>query len=156
VDYDQSERPFLFTGELDTRLPAMMRVVGVILGGETAAYPYAALYEAGVINTRQGGQEIVIFHRFGTNSALGAKKISEAEDVGATGVFSRLLDGRILMFAVEDERIVDSETGSIWNLAGQAVEGELKGARLERIQSTDHFWFSWAAFYPETVITGSD
>ncbi len=44
------------------------------------------------------------------------------------------------------------ETGSEWNVLGEAVAGELEGSRLEPVVSIDHFWFSWAAFRPETRI----
>ncbi len=152
VGYDSSTQPFLFRGPPDPRLPAMMRVVGVNLNGVQIAYPYDVLVERGVIHDVIAGQSVVVFHSFGTNSALGAAVIAEAEDVGATGVFAPIADGQALTFTLSDGRILDEQTGSMWNLAGQAVEGELAGACLERIAATDHFWFSWAAFYPDTVI----
>ncbi|HEV8043718.1 MAG TPA: DUF3179 domain-containing (seleno)protein [Rubrobacter sp.] len=48
--------------------------------------------------------------------------------------------------------IIDEETGSEWNVLGEAVAGELEGSRLEPVVSIDHLWFSWAAFRPETRI----
>ncbi len=48
--------------------------------------------------------------------------------------------------------ILHEETGSEWNVLGEAVAGELEGSRLEPVVSIDHFWFSWAAFRPETRI----
>lgn len=147
-----NERPFLFTGELDDRLPAMMRVVGVRMGEEAMAYPYSILWEVGVINDTFAGMDLVVFHAFGTNTALGNPVIARAEDVGATGVFNPVTGGVRLTFSVADDQIVDDQTGSVWNLTGQAVSGELAGIKLERILSTDHFWFSWAAFYPQTEI----
>jgi hypothetical protein len=47
---------------------------------------------------------------------------------------------------------VDAETGSTWNIVGQATAGPLAGTQLEPIIHGDHFWFSWAAFKPDTVI----
>ncbi|MDP9486091.1 MAG: DUF3179 domain-containing protein [Actinomycetota bacterium] len=32
------------------------------------------------------------------------------------------------------------------------MAGQLEGERLEPVVSIDHFWFSWAAFRPETRI----
>lgn len=144
--------PFLFSGEVDPRQPAVMRVVGVVFDGEAVAYPYDALSQQSVINDEVGGQPLVVFHQFGVNSALGAATIAEAEDVGGTGVFDRTVDGEVLTFTVEGEQIVDEQTGSTWNLLGQATGGELEGTQLTRLTSTDHFWFSWAAFYPETNV----
>ena len=42
------------------------------------------------------------------------------------------------------------ETGSSWNLLGEAIDGELSGKRLTQILAFDHFWFAWSAFFPET------
>jgi thiol-disulfide isomerase/thioredoxin len=57
-----------------------------------------------------------------------------------------------LTFALEDGRIVDQETGSEWNIFGEAVAGSLEGRQLESVVSVNHFWFSWAAFQPETRV----
>ena len=48
-----------------------------------------------------------------------------------------------------DGRIQDLETGSIWNLAGRAVEGELAGTQLEHLPARTTFWFLMAANFPE-------
>jgi hypothetical protein len=144
--------PFLFDGELDERLPAVARVVTVSLPDIDVAYPLAVLFEQGVINDVQGAQHLAVFHVGGTASALGAAVIADAEDVGATGVFDPVLDGQLLTFRKEGETIIDNETSSRWNIVGQAIDGELVGQQLQRLVHGDHFWFSWAAFRPETII----
>ena len=156
--YDSiGQNPFLFSGEIDGRLPAMERVVSVNLpeANVDVAYPLSVLSEAGVINDNQGGQDIVVFHTVGTSSALGAATIAQAKDVGATGVFDPNLNGQLLTFAVVDGVITDNETGSAWNVLGQAIAGELEGTSLNPLAHGDHFWFSWAAFRPDTIIFGS-
>jgi hypothetical protein len=110
------------------------------------------LFEQGVINDVQGAQHLAVFHVGGTASGLGAAVIADAEDVGATGVFDPVLDGQLLTFRKEGETIIDNETGSRWNIVGQAIDGELVGKQLQRLVHGDHFWFSWAAFRPETII----
>jgi hypothetical protein len=153
VGYDTiGQRPFLFRGPTDRRLPAMERVVVLTVNDMDVAYPYSLLTAVGVIHDRQAGQELVIFHQPGTSSALGAEVIAEAEDVGATGVFDPHLDGRSLTFRRNGERIVDEETGSAWNILGQAIEGPLAGRQLQPIVHGDYFWFAWAAFKPDTLI----
>lgn len=149
--------PFLFTGELDGRLPAVARVVTVSLDdGTDVAYPLTILSEVGVINDTQGETDLVVFHLPGTNSALGADFIARAEDVGATGVFNPIVNGQKLTFSREDDQFIDTETGSSWNIVGQAIAGELTGEQLEPIIHGDHFWFSWAAFKPDTIIYEHD
>lgn len=144
----------LFAGEPDERLGAADRVVTVSLdeSGVDVAYPYTVLEEVRVINDAPGGRDLVVFFTPGTASALGARVIAEAEDVGATGVFDPVLDGRKLTFRFDGDRIVDEETGSAWNILGRATAGPLAGQRLSPIVHGDHFWFSWAAFKPETII----
>ena len=148
--------PFLFTGELDGRLPAMERVVTVSLDGTDVAYPLSILSAAGVIHDTQAGQDLVVFHSSGASSALGAARIADAEDVGATGVFDPNLDGRKLTFHQEGDKIVDEQTTSTWNVLGQAIDGPLAGDQLTPIVHGDHFWFSWAAFKPDTIIYRED
>ena len=146
--------PFLFRGAIDGRLAAVERVVTVSLDAAAidVAYPLSVLSQAGVINDSQGGQDLVVFFTPGTSSALGSGVIANAEDVGATGVFDPTVDGRSLTFQQEGDQIVDAETGSTWNILGQAIDGELTGETLQPIVHGDHFWFSWAAFRPDTII----
>ncbi len=155
VGYDNiGSSPFLFRGEIDGRLAAVERVVTVSLGdvGVDVAYPLSTLSEVGVINDNQDGRDLVIFHTSGTSSALGARSIAAAQDVGATGVFDPNLDGQKLTFQRDGQAIVDAETGSTWNILGQATDGPLAGEQLRPVVHGDHFWFSWAAFKPDTII----
>lgn len=144
----------LFQGEVDGRLEPADRVVTVSLdeAGIDIAYPVATIEELRVVNDMRGDQDLVVFFTPGTASALGARVIAEAEDVGATGVFDPNLDGQKLTFSFDGQNIVDDQTGSSWNILGQAVEGPLAGQELEPIIHGDHFWFSWAAFKPDTII----
>lgn len=154
VGYDTiGSNPFLFTGVVDGRLPAVARVVTVSLeNGLDVAYPLDLLAERGVIHDEPGERPLVLFHTGGAASALGARIIAEAEDVGSTGVFDPHLDGQRLTFTKADERFVDEQTGSTWNVLGQAVDGPLAGKSLMPVIHANHFWFSWAAFKPDTIV----
>ena len=46
----------------------------------------------------------------------------------------------------------DVETGSVWNLVGEAVSGELSGAQLEPLPAYSAYWFAWFSFWPNTDI----
>ncbi len=75
--------------------------------------------------------------------------------MGATGVFFPVADGRSLTFsAIDDATFADAETGSTWNVLGQAVDGELAGSRLTALPHVDTFWFAWSAFRPDTLVLG--
>jgi hypothetical protein len=72
--------------------------------------------------------------------------------VGSVGVFSRLVNGTGLSFQPQGQSFIDEQTGSTWNVLGQAIQGPLTGQKLQRIEHLDTFWFAWAAFWPDTVI----
>jgi hypothetical protein len=145
-------RPFLFAGRPDPRRPPKERVVGITLGKEARAYPWALLETRGVLPDRIGDESLVIFYRPGTLSALDAGQIAQSRAVGATAVFSPVVEGRTLSFEAAGDGFRDRETGSRWNLLGQAVQGPLAGTRLRAIPHVDAFWFAWAAFYPDASL----
>ncbi|HRW09524.1 MAG TPA: DUF3179 domain-containing protein [Caldilineaceae bacterium] len=152
--YDSTAgRPFLYDGELDTRLSATERVVGVAINRAVMAYPFRAVADKGAVNDELGGQPIVVFHKAGTASALDSRTISEGRDVGSAAVYERRVGGRTLTFAANGNgTFTDVETGTTWNILGKGIAGELAGEQLERVISFDHFWFAWSAFYPETAL----
>ena len=154
VGYDSSSQPFLFFGSPDMRLFATERVLGAAFGGLSVAYPFAALQEEIAINDTIAGLDVVAMWQPGSFSALDASTIDASRDVGMAALFKRELAGRRLTFAREGEAIIDIETGSSWNIFGSATAGELAGAQLTPINAFPHFWFAWAAFYPDTAIYG--
>jgi hypothetical protein len=151
--YDRADNPpFLFDGETDGRLQAKERIVAVTVGDVDVAFPLSVLEEDGVINYAVNGQDVAVFFKEGTASALDRSSIASSRDVGATGVFDPNVDGQKLTFRTDGDRIIDNETGSVWNILGQAIEGSLSGTELTSIVHADHFWFAWAAFKPDTII----
>ena len=152
--YDDVERsPFLYDGpQTPGQLPAMARVITIDTDEESVAYPYTVLEEQPVINDQVGDTPIVVFWEPGTASALDNRLIAEGRDVGAASTFDRTLDDQLLSFEQDGDRIVDRETGSEWTFLGQAVAGPLEGKQLQPVVHINHFWFSWAAFRPETRV----
>lgn len=140
-----------FRERLDNRLPAMARIVAVSIAGEDVAYPFSALAESRVVNDRVGGEYIVVFWAPGTASALDTRRISQGRDVGATSVFDPVLSGQRLTFTSSGDGLYrDRQTGSLWNVLGQAVSGPLAGERLTAVPHGNHFWFAWSVFKPDT------
>ncbi|MBI3998156.1 MAG: DUF3179 domain-containing protein [Armatimonadetes bacterium] len=153
VGYDDiNSSPFLYTGGRDPRLRPMERVVTVSIGGQDVAYPFSALEKVGVVHDTVGGVPIVVFFQKGTASALDAGDIASGRDVGATGVFLPVVDGRRLSFAVRGVQFGDEQTKSTWNILGHAAAGPLAGKRLEPIVHGNHFWFSWSSYRPQTRV----
>ena len=117
---------------LDIRLDPGAVVLGLEINGESRAYPLEAL-GSGVFRDRLGGSEIVLFTH---------------EERASGAAFLPEIDGRSLTFFFRDGAIMDEETGSSWNLAGEALEGELDGQRLEQLPARSSFWFSLVANNP--------
>ena len=157
VGYDSTSRPFLFQGTPDSRLAPAERVLGLTTENDAIAYPFTALEEAGVVQDLFGGVEIAIFHKAGLASALDSSVISQGRDIGAVSVYDRQIGDQLLTFSPNaDGTFSDAETGSTWDILGEAVDGPLAGEQLTPILHFDHFWFAWAAFFPATELYGSN
>jgi hypothetical protein len=154
IGYDDvNNPPFLYQGPATPdQLPPVARVLTIDLNGEVVAYPYETLEKIGVVNDMVGGEAVVVFWQAGTVSPLDSSSTASGRDVGTAAAFSRQLNGQTLSFAFTEGKLIDDQTKSEWNILGQAVTGELKGKQLTSIVSINHFWFSWAAFKPETRV----
>ena len=157
--YDDEARPFLFSGDIDPRLPAKEHVLGIAGEDRVIAFPYSELARLAttgttVIQGSFGGEQLVIFWQAGTVSALDAAQIPDSNDVGAAAAYVPVADGRRLTFVVRGGHIVDEQKGSRWSIDGRALDGPLAGTRLEVALAIDSFWFDWAAFHPETEVFG--
>lgn len=158
VSYDSSTRPFLFEGEVDDRYPAMERVVGVVVDGETKGFPFSALQERVVINDELAGVPIAAMWGAGdTVSALDAPVIAESQRVGTGIAYERTVGDQVLTFEAAGEDLFrDTETGTTWDLLGNAVDGPLAGERLTPAVQTNEFWFAWAAFNSDSKVCTGD
>jgi hypothetical protein len=154
VGYDDvNNPPFLYQGpETPGRLPPVARVLAIEIGTETVAYPYELLSQEFAVNDIVAGEEIAVFWSPGTASALDAALIADGNDVGTAVSYRRRLNDSVLTFFYDGKNIVDNETGSTWDILGNAISGELTGNHLEPVISVNHFWFSWVAFRPETRV----
>jgi len=151
--YDNiGQTPFLFRGELDKRLPPMERVMHIRSDKSEKLYPFSRLKQSGVVNDLVGDLPVVLFSRDGLLSVLDAGAIKKSRSIQAVTAFRRDLNGQVLDFEVREGQIVDAQTGSNWNLLGQATTGKLKGQSLSLAQSGIHFAFAWLAFNPDVEI----
>jgi hypothetical protein len=153
VGYDDPDGfPFLFRGDVDARARAMERVVGVEVDGVARAWLLDAVSagEAWATNDRVGDSPVVIFWRAGQRSAIHQFTTDIGRMVGSVGVFSPVVNGEVLTFAGAADGFVDVETGSHWDITGTAVDGPLRGVRLDRFHHLDTFWFAWSTYQPDT------
>jgi hypothetical protein len=153
TSYDRPDvEPFLYEGPRDTRLPPKERVVAVQAGSQTVVVPFSVLRRRPVVATEVGGRPVVIFYARGVASALDRASIADSRDVGTAGAFDPRVGGRTLSFRSVRGGFVDEQTGSRWNIAGQATGGPLRGRRLSQVRHGEQFWFAIAAFLPNAKL----
>jgi hypothetical protein len=112
-------------------------VLGVSIDSKQRHYPFTELTESPVVNDRFAGRELLVV--FGTKSCTAV-------------CFAATLDGKRLTFEVRDNRLVDTETGSTWDsLTGRALDGPLKGKRLEQFPASVSYADDWRRFYPNSA-----
>ncbi len=153
-------------GPSDPRLAADTPVLGVWTGKTARAYPLDTVMKAGLIREELDGKIILVLGQKQTNTASAylaeatpPRKFS-APQPNADGISppDTVADGPhkivTLQFGVKSGAapFVDKETGSLWDIAGRAVAGELNGYTLTWVDSVQVKWFAWAAEYPETTI----
>ena len=153
--------PWFYDGPLDERLPGTERVVTLDIDGVRVAYPFSALRNESVINDRVGQTDVLILFEPRTESAFIPDYSRDPGDPDLTGsnlpvgsftTYDRHVNDLVLTFSMEDEVVVDQETGSTWDFFGQAVEGPLAGTQLRPLRHGTHFWFAWAVFFPDTEV----
>lgn len=154
VGYSSSAQPFLFDGDVDERLPALSRVVGVTDGATVAAYAFDRLAAELVVNDQVDGKAVVVFFGGDTADALGAREIATADAVGSGVAHDPVVDGEILTFVADEGGFIDDQTGSTWTIVGLATDGPLAGTQLGPVEHRNEFWFAWQAFFgPESLRT---
>lgn len=133
--------PLLSRGR-NTRFPAKHTVLGLLVKEVQKAYPFSRLQGKPVINDQVNGKDVLIV------SDLSAKLVIPYE---------RMVGGQLLSFELDNEvplQMTDKETGSLWNIKGEAISGSLAGTKLSQIPAYNAFWFAWSIFWPETEVYG--
>ena len=161
--YDNPERggPYSFffdRDSIDERLPPAERVVSIEgPSGAAIAYAWSRLEQEMVLHDSFDGIDLVVFWTPGALSILDSGIMRDAREVGTTAVFESTLNGQALTFSVNPadeagQTFVDEQTGTVWDIFGRGIEGELAGSQLARVIHSDHFWFAWQAFHPDTEV----
>ncbi len=150
---DINNVPFLLDDPADPRLPAMERVVNVSVNDRHRVYPFSAFVDKPIINDIFNGVPIVIFSMNDATSALDERQIANSRIIPSATAYRRQLGEYVLEFEKQDDgNFYDVQTGSQWNLFGQAIGGPLKGQKLVDIANGVHFAFAWLVFHPDSEI----
>jgi hypothetical protein len=116
-------------------------MLGVIVAGQSKAYPVDAILAAKVIQDQVGGLPVLFV-------------------VGPDAASIRVFEGKIAGDATQltfvrgsgNRLMDDAETGSTWNFQGCAVDGRLAGRCLKEIDAHKDYWFDWMNHHPESAV----
>jgi Protein of unknown function (DUF3179) len=127
----------------DNRLQKKERVLGLIAGGQTMAFVIKSFSaDVSIKNVTFGGEEFIVIGSSGKNYAAAYKR--------------KLDDGTTLEFTITQGDLplvmMDNE-GTKWDIFGEAIEGPRAGESLQQAKAFIAYWFGWAAFYPNTLIS---
>lgn len=155
-NYDNPEaKPyerFFDHDKIDKRLPPMERVIDIENMGDYKIYPTAVIEKHKVINDTFKDKNVVLMHQAGTVSVLDKEDIKDSKNIGTTVVYNRKLNDQLFTFSKVKKKFTDDQTGSIWDITGRCIDGELKGSQLVIEPHSNHFAFAWLAFYPDSEI----
>jgi hypothetical protein len=108
----------------------------VELADEAVAYPVAELRRMGVANDLVAGLEIAV--------------VIDPTREDRWAVFSRRLGDRVVDLRVEEGRLVDVATGTVWDpVLGSALAGPLEGKALDRLPGFTTFPEDFPTFWPD-------
>ncbi|HXC96739.1 MAG TPA: DUF3179 domain-containing (seleno)protein [Edaphobacter sp.] len=116
-------------------------MVGVTVAGQSKAYPIETVLAAKLIQDRIEDSPVVI--------VVGPDGVS----IRAFAVMQSAV-GRALAFVAGEGGTVmrDTQTGSMWNFQGCAVEGSLVGQCLKEIDAHKDYCFDWMNHHPGSAI----
>jgi hypothetical protein len=160
--------------KIDDRLKPDELVLGVRVGNKTKAYPLSKLRILDVYPDELAGEKFFVVHTDSPVTGYAAYKPvahqprkykgpqPNAEGVSPPNPGVPLPDGKELPARTlgrvfldgTSARIMDTETGTYWDLAGRGMSRDLKGWTLEPVDAVVCKWFAWSAEYPETEVFG--
>jgi hypothetical protein len=120
-------------------------IIGVVRNGVAQAYPLSKLtVQSSVLLDSVGGEPIML--------VLGP-------DGKSVRVFSRNIGGHALEFYVRGAgtgsdawALLEATSLSEWNFDGCALNGDMKGQCLARIDALKDNWFDWEHYHPKTGV----
>ena len=138
-NYDISTIIYYPVSQETNMLAGKWEVEGLEINGEAIAFADQIMLGKMVANETIGGMDIVAFYYEALKTSL---------------VYLAEVDGQTLTFTYDwtNKTMADDQTGSLWDVSGKAIEGELLGTQLSRVQTKPSFWMCWYAQYTDSKI----
>ena len=139
-NYRTSQSLLFPVSEDDNRLHPKERVLGVIADGKAKVYTFETFATSAVIEDTFKGFDLIIAGSKQDNYIVAFQRTFSDLNFSP---YSNSENTNIIM--------KDNE-GNVWDIFGEAISGPRTGEVLKNVPSFIGYWFSWAAFYPETEI----
>ena len=137
-------------GKPDPRLPPDEMVLGVAHRKQARAYCQSELAKSGILRDKLAGEDCVVLWFAPTRTASAYLPVASSGKKGASSRTVTLeADAK-----VPGAPFKDKETGSRWDIAGRAGQGELKCWTLTWLDGVQVKWFAWSAEHPHTAVHG--
>ncbi|MEE9215828.1 MAG: DUF3179 domain-containing protein [Anaerolineales bacterium] len=124
----------------DPRLSPAAIVLALKVEGTVVAYPLERSAPS-VIHDEVGGSPVAVFLDPGSQSGA---------------AFHPIVAGELLRFRWTEAGPIDENTGSLWDLAGRAIDGPLIGEQLKPLPTKTSFWFAIVAAEPDIEVRNGE
>lgn len=153
ANYDIANLIFFPLNNVRNDISFKWEVNTVDLNGEQYTFVDAIMKGFGVANEVAGGQPIVGIYDFSEVSTRVYMSTVFYQDDPTEDSLNEI--DLTFTYDFEEDEIKDNETGSTWDKGGNAIAGELKGNRLQRLYAPESFWMCASSDYPNTKIVSS-
>ncbi len=123
-----------------TSLPPRTLVVGIEAGGKARAYLPEVFTREALRLDELGGVPVLLW-------SAGPRTLRAFE--------RRVGDVPLLLAPAGAGRVMDAETGSLWDYRGCAIEGPRAGQCMAPLAVLWDYWFDWHLYHPDTEVHGS-
>ncbi len=133
--------PVTRTVQADRQLRYADQVYVVTVGDETAVFPVNALAD-GITPVRIGDTDVLLLRQ-----TVGGEPVLASH-------LPLLEDGTPVMLVYDEVAVEwwDRETGTVFEITGQAISGQFSGQRIVSVPATSMYWFAALAAYPNLTL----
>lgn len=135
------------TASAGSELAAKEMVLGLRHGKAAKAYPFQRMPARAIINDELADLPLLVLYDETNHTAI---------------PYNRRVGEQVLTFARAENdadalptlpiSLRDRETGTRWNMLGQAVSGPLTGMQLQQLPAYNAMYFAWSAYWPQTTL----
>ena len=154
-DYFSSTSTMFPVWQRGDQLETKDRIYALRIEGTPKAYPLNDILIEGVVNDELAGTNVVLVSNRGPITVRGENRRVGPVVYDAGGEVRAFDRGDELFSATEDPDVVVDSQGREWQVTEEVLIGP-DGETAPRINGHLAYWFGWFAFFPNTLVYGSE